>query len=203
MLDGDGNDADMQRLIDEARNGCVTSQNQLLSGLREYLALVADQELEPKLRAKAGPSDAVQQTMLLVSQKLTDFRGSNRAQLLAWVREILTNEIKQLRRSFKAEKRDLRREVSIVADNSQAPDSDPQDQLLTPQSAALVEEESQALRSALDNLPDDYRQVIELRNWQKLSFADIATQMNRSENAVTKLWFRALVKLEQQLGESN
>lgn len=193
----------MQRLIEEARNGCVASQNQLLSGLREYLALVAERELDPKLRAKAGPSDAVQQTMLQVSQKLADFRGTNQAQLMAWVREILTNEVKQMRRSFKAEKRDVRREVPINIDNSQAPGRDPRDQLLTPQSAALVKEESQALQAALEQLPDDYRQVIELRNWQKLSFGEIAKKMDRSENAVTKLWFRALVKLEQQLGESN
>lgn len=201
MHSSDWDDANVQRLIVDACNGCIASQNQLLSGLREYLALVAEREFDRRLRAKAGPSDAVQQTMLRISQNLTTFRGKNQAQLLAWSREILANEVKQLRRSFTAEKRDVGREVSIRTEDHQSPEH-PRDHLLTPQSAALVEEESQALRSALEKLPADYREVIKLRSWQKRSFGEIASKMNRSENAVTKLWFRALVKLEQQLGES-
>ncbi|MEM6470408.1 MAG: sigma-70 family RNA polymerase sigma factor [Planctomycetota bacterium] len=191
----------IQELINNARNGCVDSQNRLLNGLREYLALVADQQVETQLRPKAGPSDAVQQTMFRISQKLPEFRGSNQAQLLVWAREILSNEVKQLRRSYKSEKRDMCREVSMVSDNSNAANLDPRDQFLTPQSEALAREEADAVKKALQRLPDDYRRIIQLRSWEKLSFAEIGRRLGRSENAVTKLWIRALVKLEETLGE--
>ncbi|MEM7557670.1 MAG: sigma-70 family RNA polymerase sigma factor [Planctomycetota bacterium] len=202
-MDHFSNDEQMRNLIAKARDGCAESQNELLSGLRSYLLFVAENKMESKLRAKAGKSDAVQQTMMQVAQKLGDFRGDNRAQLFAWVREILDNEVKQIRRSYQTEKRNVAREVAVEPDNSHEAGIDLSAQLLTPQSAALLKEETQAIQAAIASLPEDYRQVIELRNWQKLSFAEIGKEMDRSENAVTKLWFRALVRLEQVMGESS
>lgn len=201
MLDHFSSDEELRSLIAKARDGCVDSQNELLSNLRSYLLFVAENKMESKLRAKAGKSDAVQQTMMQVAQKLGDFRGNNRAQLFAWVREILDNEVKQIRRSYQTEKRNVAREVAVEPDNSREAGIDLSAQLLTPQSAALLKEETQAIQAAIASLPEDYRQVIELRNWQKLSFAEIGRKMDRSENAVTKLWFRALVRLEQAMGE--
>lgn len=51
----------------------------------------------------------------------------------------------------------------------------------------------------LARLPADHPVVIELRYWKGLSFADIGTEMDRSADAVRKLWYRAIERLQAEL----
>ena len=120
---------------------------------------------------------------------------------MAWLHQILTNEVRQVRRAFRADKRNWQRERPGITVDSQheVRAIDLADSLPTPGTEALVNEQSVRIRAAMQRLSDDHRTVIRLRNWQRLSFSEIAQQMNRSENAVTKLWFRALVRLEEEL----
>ena len=52
---------------------------------------------------------------------------------------------------------------------------------------------------ALEALPPDYRQVIVLRHFDGLPFADVAAAMGRSVDSVEKLWVRALGRLRRTL----
>jgi RNA polymerase sigma-70 factor (ECF subfamily) len=58
------------------------------------------------------------------------------------------------------------------------------------------------LANALEQLPDDYRQVIMLRHLEGLPFADVAERMNRTVASVQNLWVRALKRMKQSVGES-
>jgi RNA polymerase sigma-70 factor (ECF subfamily) len=55
------------------------------------------------------------------------------------------------------------------------------------------------LAEALAQLPPDYRQTVILRNFEGLSFAEIASRMDRSVDSVQKLWVRALARLREAL----
>ena len=55
------------------------------------------------------------------------------------------------------------------------------------------------MRAALQGLSDEHRQVLRLRNWDGLSFAEIGGRLNRSEDAARKLWSRAVEKLQAKL----
>ena len=70
---------------------------------------------------------------------------------------------------------------------------------LTPGSAVSFDEQVGAMRAALDAMPEDYRQAIMLRNWERLSFAEIGQQLGRSEEAARKLWTRAVLRLGDEL----
>jgi RNA polymerase sigma factor (sigma-70 family) len=48
-------------------------------------------------------------------------------------------------------------------------------------------------------LPDDYRRVLELRYWGGLSFVAMAPELERSPEAVRKLWYRAIERLQEEL----
>ncbi len=52
------------------------------------------------------------------------------------------------------------------------------------------------LAGALEELPEDYRQVIVLRHVEGLPFAEVAKLMDRSVDSVEKLWVRGLAKLK-------
>jgi RNA polymerase sigma-70 factor (ECF subfamily) len=61
-------------------------------------------------------------------------------------------------------------------------------------------ERATRLLAAMDTLPSEHRQMLQLRNFDGLSFADIAARMNRTEPAVRQLWVRAVRQLGKALG---
>ena len=67
----------------------------------------------------------------------------------------------------------------------------------------MAAERAQTLRAAVRQLPADYRQVILLRNIERLQFNEIGDVMQRSGEAARKLWLRAIYRLRELLGASN
>ena len=57
------------------------------------------------------------------------------------------------------------------------------------------------LANALEQLPEDYRQVIMLRHLEGLPFAEVAARMGKTVPSVQNLWVRALHRLKQTVGE--
>ncbi len=55
------------------------------------------------------------------------------------------------------------------------------------------------LADALNDLPEDYREVIILRQLEGLSFPDVARRMGRTEDSVKNVWLRALGRLRLSL----
>lgn len=194
-------------LIVQAREGCQHSRNELVAQLRSYMALVARRKKDPAFQAKFGESDVVQQSILVASEKFEQFRGTTEQELRAWVNQILKNEFAQHQRALRAEKRDLFREQPIENatpdDTAKLPHVQLVDRQPTPGTGALQKENSEALERAMERLPAEYRKVIQLRNWEGKSFPEIGSLMNRSGNAVTKLWYRALIQLRRLLEEAD
>jgi len=69
----------------------------------------------------------------------------------------------------------------------------------SPSAEAMAHERAEALQLALARLPEDYRQVIALRHLEQLSFDEIGALMERSADAVRKLWTRAIERLRMEL----
>jgi RNA polymerase sigma-70 factor (ECF subfamily) len=63
----------------------------------------------------------------------------------------------------------------------------------------MVEEKVQILRGALDELPEDYQEVIRLRLLLDLTTTEVAVHMDRSEGAVRILLHRAIAALRKQV----
>ncbi len=189
---------ELRDLIQQARDGSAEARNELMRSVQSYLLMIANQDLEMDLQAKMGPSDLVQSALILAEQNLKDFRGDTREQLLAWLRQILRNEMATAHRTFiQAAKRDVRREVTTTPDSHTVLPLI--DDAPTPGTEAVMHEEAAALRAALGRLPPDYRTVVVFRNWERLSFEEIGQRMERSTDAVKKLWARAIVQLQNEL----
>lgn len=190
-------DEQFRILAEAARDGDRFALGHLLESFRSYLSLFSDRKLAPDLKRKCGNSDLVQQTFLDAQQAFPRFEGSSPDEFRAWLERILLNNLGDLARGFRsAEKRQLKREVPLAGKSSDIPE------LIdwsTPSKKVSSGEESDRLRQALARLPEDYRQVIALRNLERRKFEEIAQAMGRSTGAVKKLWSRAVMQLREEL----
>ncbi len=177
--------------------GSEEALGELLISCERYLLLLANQQLEPELQAKGGASDLVQETFLEAQRDLPGFQGTTEAELLAWLQKILANNVANFRRRYRwVSKRRAGRERSL--------DSGPGAHWLrekivsdstSPSGRAARLEEAEMLNRALEQLPDDYRQVVQLRHQEQLTFKEIGQRMNRSPDAARMLWGRAFERL--------
>src|SRR5262249_59344683 len=86
-----------------------------LEHFREYLRVLARLQIDPRLRPKLDPSDVVQETLLKAHERRDQFRGTTNAELAAWLRQILANQLAEALRHYTRQARDVSRERSLEA----------------------------------------------------------------------------------------
>jgi RNA polymerase sigma-70 factor, ECF subfamily len=193
-------------LIDEciegARHGSSEAIGRLFELCRDYLIVIAREEMDSDLRAKAGASDIVQDTFLDAQKAFGRFRGRTEAELLAWLRQILLCHLANLHRSYHdTAKRDVSRELSLGAAHTDAISllALPARACATPSWQAINREEVERVEAAIQRLSPDYQRVITLVSRQHRSFAEAGVEMNRSADAARRMWGRAIEKLAAEL----
>jgi len=191
-----------RNLISQARRGSQSSLGTLLQQYRNYLVVLASMQIEKRLQPRVSPSDVVQETMLRAHKNFAQFRGTSEPELLAWLRQILVNNLaKFVEQHMLAARRDVRREVSIERIGAALEHSTIQLAALVPASitspsmAVQQREEAVVLADRLAQLPEDYREVLVLRNLRGLPFDEVAERIGRSVGATRMLWLRAIEKL--------
>ena len=119
-----GNDSLVAALLDRAREGDAQAEERLLAMCRNYLSVIARQQIGSWLRPKVDASDLVQQTLLEAHRGLPQFAGRSREEWFAWLRQILArNAVDFVRHYQQAEKRCVGREVSLAAQGPDASDA--------------------------------------------------------------------------------
>jgi RNA polymerase sigma-70 factor (ECF subfamily) len=189
------------RWLQQARAGSREAIGLALEACRAYLLAVANRQVDAGLRAKGGASDLVQETFLEAQRDFDRFQGTTDAELRAWLCRLLVNNAANFVRHYRGtDKRQVGREqalqrpgdTSLLGPALPAPTPTP--------SAEMIDlEEAEAVERAMARLPEDYRRVIVLRNRENRSFEEIARELGRSENAVCKLWLRAIERLQAEL----
>jgi RNA polymerase sigma-70 factor, ECF subfamily len=175
-----------------------------LERYRPYLELLARLQFDRRFQAKLDTSDIVQQTMLQAYRGLPEHRGGNSGQLAAWLRQILARTMTHVVRDLQRDKRDIRKEQrlqvgidqsSVRLENWLAAEQP------TPSDHVQRNELLLELAAAMEKLPNDQREAIELHYWQGWKLAEIATQLDRSVPAVGGLLQRGLKNLRAVLAD--
>jgi RNA polymerase sigma-70 factor, ECF subfamily len=189
------------RLLAAIADGDPQAQRDVLHCFRPWLHLLARLQVGARFQGKFDASDIVQQTLLEACRDLRNFRGRTEAELLAWLRQILAHVLgHEIRRYRGAKQRDIGREVSLdesLLQSSQRLGGMLADAGSSPSHKAIRREQEVILADVLARLPDDYREVIILRNLEGLSHEEVARRMHRGVGAVRMLWARALKQLRQ------
>ena len=138
-----------------------------------------------RLRNREEAQDAAQTTFIYVLRSLQ--RGVVPEFELAWLLKIAFNVCRGTRRSS----------GRLTAVTQEVEDID---ELAAPQAAGYEgSERLEALRDGLAQLPERQRRGILLREWQGLSYAEIADELELSVGAVETLLFRARRNLAARL----
>ncbi len=198
--------SDPEDLLSLARAGDGAALGRLLQSYRSYLRLLAQVQIDRRLRGKADPSDVVQDAYLYAQHAFGSFRGRTEWELLAWLRKILASKLHDLARRFcVAQLRDVRLERRLDDELEQS--SAMMRQLVaagsSPSQRAVRRERAALVADALARLPQAYREVIVLRHMEGLSFGEIGRHMDRSEESVKKVWIRALSALRRSFKGGN
>lgn len=194
------------QLLLQARSGSAEHLGQLLELYRCYLRLLARVEIGQSLQAKVDASDLVQDTLLEAHRHFPTFQGTSETQFACWLRQIMAaNLANLLRRYLGTQGRDVRleRELNIRLDqSSRLLDRGLADRGSSPSQQASRREQAVLLADALEQLPEDYREVLVLRHLEGLTFPQVAQRMGRSLDSVEKLWVRGLAQLRQIVGDT-
>jgi RNA polymerase sigma-70 factor (ECF subfamily) len=200
----DDTDVDPEELLTLAQTPDGLARGRLLELYRNYLTLLARLQIGRRLQGKVDPADVVQDTFLKAHRDFGCFRGRTEGELIAWLRQILLANLAMLvRHYFGTQQRDVRLECELMIgmDRSSrildrglvAADS-------SPSQGAARREQAVLLANALQQLPEDYREVIILRHMEGLTFPEVARQLGRTLDSVKKLWARGLALLRRFLG---
>ena len=194
------------RLLERARSGSTESLGRLLKLYENYLRLLTLAQLEQRLRARVSPSDVVQETFFEAHRDFVQFRGRTTGEFIAWLRRILVNNLyRVVEQHILAEKRDVRRELSLerIATALEQSTARLEAVIPDPNRSPCGDLEHQELEVMLADeiasLPDDYRDVILLRHIQMLPFEEVGRRMERSSGAARMLWLRAIKQLRDRL----
>ncbi|MEE9125919.1 MAG: sigma-70 family RNA polymerase sigma factor [Planctomycetota bacterium] len=190
---------DLMDLVKDARGGdqsaIASVMEAVLPEVRAYVRVNAG----ARIRARESATDLVQSICREILEDIGGFRGTGTQQFRNWLFTLALNKIRGRHRFRAAARRDAGREVAAVGAGSQSTGFDEllncYSRFYTPSRVAKAREEVSRVEAAMEELPDDYREVITLSCIVGLHHRDVAHQMNRSETAVRKLLSRARARL--------
>src|SRR5262245_13225672 len=167
----------------------VAAEKSPLERYRDYLRLLASQQMAPRFRGKIDLSGVVQETLWEAHREVAGGLGIPSGQRLPWLRRILANNLADEIRRVTADKRDVGRELSI----QRAMDASSQQLELwlarDLEPGQEVEKEEQVLRvvDALSELPEAQQAALILHYWSGWTLAQISKHLGRSRDAVAGL----------------
>jgi RNA polymerase sigma-70 factor (ECF subfamily) len=172
---------------------------------RSYLRLIARLQLPPQLAAKVDASDIVQETLLQAHRARQDFRGASEPEFIAWLRQILKHTLSHAARDWGRQKRNVGREQTIapsVEESSARLETYLAADQTSPSMQAGRNEHLVRLAAALETLPAEQREAIELHYWHGWTLAAIGEHQQRSVGSVAGLVHRGLAKLRDVLPDA-
>lgn len=182
-------------LIDRIKNGDREALSLLFDRHRRRLAVLAHYRLGPHLRGLVESDDILQETLLKAYVQFDQFTYRTPGSFLRWLALIMEHVVADTARYHGRQKRQAA-EIMPLKSASVPQGVEPVDSN-TPSRLLARDEALGALLRDLDELPDDYREVILLIKIEGLSTQEVAERMGRSREAIALLLHRAVKRLRQ------
>jgi RNA polymerase sigma-70 factor (ECF subfamily) len=169
--------------------------------LRPYLKGVAAAILDERVAGKVDPSDVVQQALLASFAGFDQFRGTTVEDLKAWLVAIVRNEARQAGRFWSQDRREVAREQRLPSGSAGGSGSGLEGDSSDPGERAARREQANHVLAALEKLGAEEAQLVRLRNFEGLTFAEIGQRLDCSETTARERWVAALERLREVIPE--
>lgn len=149
-------------------------------------------------------SDVVQQTLMEAHKNRDDFRGTTDKELAGWLKQILRNRLIDMARYWNGQKRDMMRDVDLeqnVSETFGRVDEWIFASQTSPSMRAHKNEMLFRLPHAIEQLPDELRDVVLLHHLQGKKLGEIATQLDCDRSTVARRLMRGLEQLRRLMQE--
>lgn len=184
-------------LLARAQAGDSAALEAFVTRYQERLLRIVRIRLGPSgsgLRRYLESTDVVQETWQAALAALGDLQVRGNAELLGWFARIASNEIRDLLDRVQAQRRALDRERPLSEAGSGARTESSGD----PAHQAERTEIREILDEAIAGLPEDYREVIVLRDYCGADWASIAPRVGRDGvHAAQQLHQRAWMRVRR------
>lgn len=194
-IDGDGSEQDLLR---RAKAGDQAALGELFDRHAGDVAALVRRRLPPALLRKISISDIVQETRIAAFGKCEAFEDRGDGAFRAWLAGIAEMEVRRTIRHYAATaKRAAGREVTreVRGETAGFAARGP-----SPSEVAIAGELHATALRALETLPEDYREVLRLTQFEGRTLREAAELMGRSREAVKKLYGRAMVRFTAAAG---
>ncbi len=183
----------VETLINDARQGSGSGLGRLLEFFCPALTNMASHEVSGELSCRMSQADLVQDTMLTASRDFAAFQGASEPEFRTWIIEIFQSRLVDgLRRHRVAERR--RQQLEVQVSGSQFVDK-----TASASELAMLDEEAAKLLIAVQNLPNDHRDILSKRYFDDMTFEEIAEIKGASIVTVWRRWSEAIVILKRTL----
>lgn len=157
---------------------------------RDEMLLAVRLGMGRHLRAALQSEDVLQSVVVQALRAMPEFEAREPGGLRAFLHRLVRHKLIDHARALRAKKR---------AGSTPLTDS-MSDALPTTPTPTYSDPRYDALEKALAALPDDMRTVIRLRRFEGLSSQEAAARLQKSDDAVRKLYSRALARLALVMG---
>ncbi len=189
---------DTAQLLERWHAGDRTALDILLERDLPWIREQVRRRLGPLLRARAETDDFLDEAVADVLRYAPRFLICDRGQFRALLARIVENTLRDESDRWCACRRALHRERPLPEDSAlglhAAAGAPPR-----PSEVVQAREWEGWVRLGIELLESDDRQVILMRNWDDLSFAEIAARLGVSEDAARMKFHRAVARLAAQV----
>ncbi|MBU0506394.1 sigma-70 family RNA polymerase sigma factor [bacterium] len=186
-------------LVNKAKSGEDKALNLLLDRYMERILRIVRMRLGNKLRQKTESMDIVQEVMIRAIKGFDKFELKNEGAFIHWISKLIQNEISDLADYHKAQKRDMDKEYKKPKEtddkNRSVIGQTPAKSMYRPSFQIQLKEDVLHLEHALDELKEEQREIIIMRQYEGMTFNEIGDELNISEDAARMKFARSMDKL--------
>jgi RNA polymerase sigma-70 factor (ECF subfamily) len=198
---GDFKDMPTIDLVREAQNGRTEARDALFQRYSDRVLGIVRARIGPRLRRNVESGDIAQEALIEALQSLDRFETRGESSLIRWLATIVQNRISARAKYYSAERRSSAREIALDGlGNEHESSIDPPARVETPSLEVRTKEEHVLVAECLHSLPENYRELILLRDYAGSSWEEVAEQIGAaSPDAARMMHTRARTQLGKLL----
>jgi len=179
-------------LVGRLHDGREGAWDDLYRRYRDEMLLAIRLGMGRQLRQSLQSEDVLQSVAMAAFQAMPRYEHQRSGGLKAFLHKLVRHKLVDHARALRAKKR---------AGTTPLTESQ-MGQLAQPEAPTYSDPRYEAIERALNEMPEDMRAVIRLRRFEGMSSQETAARMQKSDDAVRKLYSRAIARLTLMIGGS-